>query len=191
MSEPLSCVLHAKWWAALQPSDRILVVGAGSLGLCMAFALCRQRPALNFEITDAMPERLAGIEAAISPVGRAVAAPDGEYDVVFDLSGTESGLRLACEHTLGGGRLCSMSHPNGDQIGAFLLSTILREDITFTASYLNGESAVLEEAARLLEQRWSSDWDRLIEVIPLEQIQTAYENRPSSPYCKTIIDVSG
>lgn len=191
LCEPLSCVLHAKAWASPGPSDRILVVGAGGIGLCMAFALCRQRPALSFEITDVMPERLARIGRPILPAGHAVAEPDGEYDVVFDLSGTEEGLRRACDHARAGGRICSMSHPNGDQVSPFLVSAILREDITFTVSYLNGEPIRMREAAQLLEQDWDENWDDLIELLPLNRLQEAYESRPDSPWCKTIIDVAG
>lgn len=191
LSEPLSCVLHAKQWANLRPGERVLVIGAGGIGLCMAFALCHQRPALEFEITDTMNERLSLIEGAISPIGRAIAEPDGEYDVVFDLSGTEDGLRAACHYARAGGRISSMSHPNGDQVSPFFVSAILRKDITFTASYLNGEPVLLQEAARLLEREWRPSWDRLIEILPLEQLQHAYEYRPTSPWCKTVIDVAG
>lgn len=190
LSEPLSCVLHAKRWANLRPGERVLVIGAGGIGLCMAFALCHQRPALDFEITDTMEERLSLIAAAVSPVGHAVAEPDGEYDVVFDLAGTEEGLRAACARVRPGGRIASMSHPNGDQISPFFVSAILRKDVTFTASYLNGEPALLQEAARLLEREWRPTWDGLIEILPLSELQRAYERRPSSPWCKTVIDVT-
>lgn len=189
LSEPLSCVLHAKRWAALGSGERILVIGAGGIGLCMAFALCHQRPMFNFEITDLMADRLSSIESAISPVGRCVSSPDGDYDVVFDLSGTEEGLRTACAHARGGGRICSMSHPNGSEVSPFLVSMILRKDITFTVSYLNGEPVLLQEAARLLEREWTPSWDGSIEVLPVEQLQHAYEYRPTSPWCKTVIDV--
>ncbi|HEU4904971.1 MAG TPA: alcohol dehydrogenase catalytic domain-containing protein [Solirubrobacterales bacterium] len=191
LCEPLSCVLHAKEWARLSPVDRILVIGAGGIGLCMAFALCRQRPALGFEITDLIDERLARIARPIEPLGRCVDSPAGEYDVVFDLSGTEEGLQRACEHVRAGGRICSMSHPNGEEISPFLVSAILRLDVTFTASYLNGEPVRLQEAARLLEREWSPVWDETLEIVPLQQLQQAYEQRPRSPWCKTIVDVTG
>jgi hypothetical protein len=84
-----------------------------------------------------------------------------------------------------------MSHPNGDEISPFLVSTILRLDVTFTVSYLNGEPACMQEAARLLEREWNPAWDETLEILPLAQLQRAYEQRPLSPWCKTIIDVAG
>jgi threonine dehydrogenase-like Zn-dependent dehydrogenase len=191
LSEPLSCVLHAKQWASLGREDRVLVIGAGGIGLCMSFALCGQRPAFAFDITDLMPQRLDRIGESISPMGECVEAPTGDYEVVFDLSGTEEGLERACAYVRGGGRICSMSHPNGEQISPFLVSTILRKDVTFTVSYLNGEPVRLQEAGRLLERKWDESWDNTIELLPLEQLLQAYEQRPQSPWCKTIIDVAG
>jgi threonine dehydrogenase-like Zn-dependent dehydrogenase len=188
LTEPLSCVIHAKEWAALRMTDRVLVIGAGGLGTCMAFALCHQTSAIAFEITDEMASRLALIDAAITPVGQAVTRPQGEYDVVFDLSGSESGLRFACTHTRPGGRLCSMSHLDGYSTADFLLGSLTRRDVTFTVSYRNGERGTLQVAIDLLERGWSPAWDRLVEVVPLDQLQDAFESRRRAPWCKTLIE---
>lgn len=190
LSEPLSCVLHAKRWADPRPGQRILVIGAGSLGLCMAFALTKLEVAIDFDITDRIAERLSSLAAAAAPHARAISRPDGEYDVVFDLSGTESGLREACARVRPGGRLCCMSHLPGDAPGAFLVRSLTARDVTFTVSFLNGERETLETAARLLEQRWDAAWDALLEVVPLEALPGAFEERRSSPWCKTVIKVA-
>jgi|HubBroStandDraft_6_1064221.scaffolds.fasta_scaffold59237_3 threonine dehydrogenase-like Zn-dependent dehydrogenase len=187
LSEPLSCVLHAKQWAGLQPEDRILIIGAGGIGLCMAFALCNQSPAHPFDIIDLSSNRLAFIGAAISPNGRAVLQPASEYDVVFDLSGSESGLRVGCTYVKPGGRLCSMSHLDGYTTAEFLLAALTRKDVTFTVSYLNGEAENLATATRLLTETWSTSWDRLLELVPIDQLQQAFGRRRTSPWCKTVI----
>lgn len=189
--EPLSCVLHAKEWASLEPDDRVLVIGAGSIGVCMAFALCHQQPAPNsFDVTDEIPGRLSLIGDAMGSAGHRVANPDPEYDVVFDVSGTEHGLEKACALVRDGGQICSMSHPNTDPISPFFVGTILRRDVTFTVSYLNGEKVNLRNAAELLERNWTPAWDEVIEVIPMDRLQEAHENRYASPWCKTVIEVA-
>ncbi|MDX6306975.1 MAG: hypothetical protein QOI06_21 [Nocardioidaceae bacterium] len=191
LSEPLSCVLHAWEWASPRQDDRVLIVGAGGLGMCMSFALRTCSPSTSFDITDVMPARLGSIAAVISPTGRGVPEPEGEYDIVFDLSGTESGLRSACASVRAGGRLCSMSHIAGPAAGSFLLSSLTRRDVTFTVSYLNGERDTLRAAADLLDGGWTPAWDALVEVVPLADLQGAFERRPRSHSCKTMIAVSG
>jgi threonine dehydrogenase-like Zn-dependent dehydrogenase len=189
LTEPLSCVLHAARWADPQPSERVLIVGSGGLAGCLAFALSRQEPALPFEITDILPARSALIAAA-STAARAVPAPDGEYDVVFELSGSETGLRAACQHTRPGGRLCTMSHLDGYSNADFLLASLTRRDITFTVSYLNGEQDTMRSAAMALADSWTPAWDQLLHVLPAESLQNALQTRRTVPWCKTLIEIA-
>jgi threonine dehydrogenase-like Zn-dependent dehydrogenase len=190
LSEPLSCVLHGAAWAAPNAGDRVLVVGAGSLGACMAFALCQQSPSVSFEIFDNSSSRLSLIADAIDPIGTAVSEPTGEYDCVFDLSGSEGGLRLALEYVTSGGRLCSLSHLEGYTAGDFVLAMLTRRDVAFRVSYLNGERSTLRRAMLLLADGWDADWDRIVEVIPLDRVEKAFEARRGSDWCKTVLEVT-
>jgi threonine dehydrogenase-like Zn-dependent dehydrogenase len=190
LSEPLSCVLHALEWAAPAAGERVLVVGAGGLGTCMAFALSHYPGLTAFDITDISPSRLSLIGDACKAVGTAVEAPTGEYDVVFDLSGSESGLLLASACVISGGRLCTMSHLEGETAAPFLLNRLMRRDVTFKLSYLNGERSTLHRAAEMLRKLWTSDWDEVIELVPLDSVADALAHRRTSPWCKTIVQVA-
>jgi threonine dehydrogenase-like Zn-dependent dehydrogenase len=160
------------------------------MGSCMAFALCNGSIRPPFEITDESASRLSLIAGAVGPSGVAVAKPTGEYDVVFDLSGSESGLRAACIYVRAGGRLCSLSHLDGCSTGEFLLPALTRRDVAFKISYLNGERDTLHTAARLLAEHWSPSWERILEVVPIERLAQSFEQRRGSAWCKTIVKVS-
>jgi threonine dehydrogenase-like Zn-dependent dehydrogenase len=154
----------------------------------MAFALSVD--GIPFDLVDHLPSRVARVGAAAGEVMRGGSHPDDEYDVVFDLSGSESGLRTACEHTRSGGKLCSMSHLDGYTSADFLLAALTRRDITFTVSYLNGERDRLRAAASMLEQEWSSDWDGIIGVVPFGELPDAFEARREAPWCKTLVEIA-
>lgn len=185
--EPLSCAMHASDWARPAPGERVLVVGAGGIGLCIAFLLARSRPAIPFEITDVSPVRPMSIVRAALGTARYLAEPSGEYDVVFDVSGAESGLRAACNYVKPGGRLCSMSQIDEETEARFLLGALTRRDVSFKLSYLNGERQTLRHAAELLGSRWTPVWNSTIEIRPLADIQSAFEGRRSSGACKTVL----
>ena len=189
LAEPLSCVLHALDWADPSASDRILIVGAGGLGTCMALALGHQSPTVTFDITDVMPSRLSRIESACQSSGTSVSAPRGEYDVVFDVSGSGSGLELALASVADGGRLCSMSHLYGDA-AAFLHRNLMRRDITFKQSYLNGNRSNVARAVRILQEAWNAGWDEVIEVVAFDSVFDAFKRRRESPWCKTIVRIA-
>jgi threonine dehydrogenase-like Zn-dependent dehydrogenase len=186
LSEPLSCALHAVEWTEPTDCDRVLVVGAGGIGMCVTFALTRLWPVVSVDLVDLRRSRLNALHRAI---GREPGLRHAEYDVVIDTSGTEAGLRTACEKVTKGGRLCTMSHLPGSEPGGFLLRALTRRDISFKVSYLNGDRANLKTAVRLLVEGWDEGWDALIELAPVEDLPGAFARRPASDAPKTIIDL--
>ncbi|MHB8466239.1 MAG: hypothetical protein ACYDD7_15580 [Acidimicrobiales bacterium] len=169
--------------------DGILVIGAGAIGLCLAFLLMHGETRTAFSVTDLNLARLDRMRRVIRPVGEAVANPAGKYDVVFDVSGAVSGLRLACQTVAPGGRICTMSHLPGGTTYEFLFEELMHKDVTFTISYLNGEPANLADAIRLIESHWGDQWDTMLNVVPLDRLPTVISERASSPWNKTIVDL--
>lgn len=185
--EPLACALHALRHASPGTGERVLVIGGGGIGTCMALALSSN--AIPFDIAEPMSSRREALAAAAAPHANALAVPVGEYDVVLEVSGSPSGLRAACDHVRPGGRICTMSHVDETTSGDFLLRSLTPLDVSFTISYLDGPLHTMAQAAELLLASWNPTWDTLIEVVPVEQLDHALRTRRGSTACKTIVDV--
>ena len=91
----METALTAVWDAQAAPGDRVLVVGAGVLGLLIG-ALIAAMPGTAVTVTDLNPAR-ASIAAALGIQYAAPGeAPDGQ-DVTINASASAGGLRLAME----------------------------------------------------------------------------------------------
>lgn len=95
--EPAAVAWHGVGRAALQPGERSVVVGGGSIGLLAVACLRAQGHRVDLEARHAH-QRAAGERLGAGP-------PEGSYDVVLDAAGTESGLVRAAELASPGARL--------------------------------------------------------------------------------------
>jgi NADPH:quinone reductase-like Zn-dependent oxidoreductase len=89
----METALNVAWDAAALPGERIMVVGAGVVGLLVASLLARI-PAVQVTVIDVDAERKSLAER----FGCRFATPDiapGEQDLIVHASATEAGLRLA------------------------------------------------------------------------------------------------
>nr|WP_284701131.1 zinc-binding alcohol dehydrogenase [Rhodoplanes tepidamans] len=89
----METALNAVWDAGAGPADRIAVVGAGVVGLLVAY-LCARLPGAAVTVVDIAPDR-ARLAAAL---GVDFASPDkalGECDLVVHASASAAGLATA------------------------------------------------------------------------------------------------
>jgi (R,R)-butanediol dehydrogenase/meso-butanediol dehydrogenase/diacetyl reductase len=93
--EPLAVALHGVNLSGLKPGDRALILGAGPIGLAVAF-WARRMGAGKVAVQDIAPfqqERALGMGADVfvvdpaDPIGSAETALDGKADVVFECVG--------------------------------------------------------------------------------------------------------
>lgn len=92
----METALTAVWDSGAAPGDKVLVVGAGVLGLLMA-SLIAAMPGTAVTITDLNPERAAIARAlGVRFAASAAEAPDGQ-DITINASASGGGLRLAME----------------------------------------------------------------------------------------------
>jgi threonine dehydrogenase-like Zn-dependent dehydrogenase len=95
--EPGAVAWHGMARAAIQPGERVVVVGGGAIGL-LAVAAAR-----HLGIRADLDARYAHQLVAGERFG--AGSPSGEYDVVIEAAGTESGLARCGELARPGGRV--------------------------------------------------------------------------------------
>jgi 2-desacetyl-2-hydroxyethyl bacteriochlorophyllide A dehydrogenase len=98
--EPGAVAWHAVRRAQVQPGERVLVVGGGSIGLLAAAAAHHQ--GLDVDVDTRHDHQLAAAERL--GCGR----PSGGYDVVLDAAGSESSMARSAEAARPGGRIVSL-----------------------------------------------------------------------------------
>jgi threonine dehydrogenase-like Zn-dependent dehydrogenase len=89
----METALNAHWDAATGPGDRIVVVGAGVVGLAVAH-LAARLPGAEVTVVDISPARRPAVEA----IGARFATPDAtpaDADIVFHASASAEGLATA------------------------------------------------------------------------------------------------
>ncbi len=103
----METALNVCWDAGPLPGERILVVGAGVIGMLTASLLARI-PAAEVTVVDVNPSR----EKLVIQMGCAFALPEGapaDQELVVHASASEAGLRLALDRAAFEGRIIEAS----------------------------------------------------------------------------------
>jgi threonine dehydrogenase-like Zn-dependent dehydrogenase len=95
--EPSAVAWHGVKMAKIQPGERVVVVGGGSIGLLAAAALRFSGQAVDVEVRH--PHQRAAAER----LGAGV--PSGRYDVVIEAAGSDSGIARCADLAGPGGRI--------------------------------------------------------------------------------------
>jgi threonine dehydrogenase-like Zn-dependent dehydrogenase len=141
--EPTAVAWHGVDRAGLQPGERAVVVGGGSIGL-LCVAVLR---ALGHDV--ALEARHPHQRAVGERFG--ARPPAGEFDVVIDAAGSESGLARAAELARPGGRVILLGVYTS-QVPAPGTTTLTKE-LSWVGAMAYGRHAgtrEVDEAARLL-----------------------------------------
>lgn len=96
--EPAASIVNAVSYMNLKPADRVLVVGAGFMGLLM-IQLIKGYPFADFVVCDV---KESSRKLAKKCGARVVCSPEqvtGEFDKVIECSGSQAGLDLAVAHS--------------------------------------------------------------------------------------------
>jgi L-iditol 2-dehydrogenase len=167
LAEPLACSIHAVALTEVKPQERLLVLGAGPIGLC-ALAAARARGVVQIIVSDVMPQRLEiarrwGASDVINAREQDVVAfvqerYPGGVDCVIDAVGATPVRAQAIRAVLPGGRVVLIGLH--DEESVLPANYIIRQEITVTGSFAYTDedfSQAIDLLIRGVVQP-SSDW---------------------------------
>lgn len=103
LAEPLAVAVHGVHRAGVKAGHRVLVVGAGAIGLCAVVAA--QALGAEVQVAELHEARLARAAILGAPAAARPAAGIDRFDVVLDAAGTQGSLDLAIASSRPGGTI--------------------------------------------------------------------------------------
>lgn len=177
LAEPLAAALEIPDSVEIGEADRILIVGAGRLAVLIALVL--QTESSTVEVLARNPqrrERLAHL--GIDCVG----VPDGQYDIVVEVTGSPEGFSMALEATRPRGTLVMKStyaeHLNLDA------SRVVVDEVRLVGS----RCGPMEKAVAWLAEGRLALSPLTFETFPLSGFEEAFSAARSADVYKVLFD---
>jgi threonine dehydrogenase-like Zn-dependent dehydrogenase len=178
-TEPLAAALEIRQQVHIQPTDRVLVVGAGRLGQLIAQVLALTGCDLRVMARhDRQRELLAA--RGIRPIDEVGIQP-WRWDVVVEATGSPAGFELARRAIRPRGTLVLKSTYKGDLTANF--SSLVVDEITLVGS----RCGPFEPALRLLESREVDPLPLIVGEYPLEEGLKAFEKAGEAGALKVLL----
>jgi (R,R)-butanediol dehydrogenase/meso-butanediol dehydrogenase/diacetyl reductase len=190
LAEPLSCALHALDLAALRDGDTVLILGCGSLGTMLAFALSRLHPGIPTAVYDPVKARARKLAEVFAPQIQTLTRPPGHpaYSLVFEASGKALGFRYSTQAAAKGGRVVILSRYH-DRRTVYLPADFPRRQGMVLFSHLNGHGEAFTQAIAMIASGWEARHDALLHVAPMAYATQVFAALDRSPFNKTILRI--
>ena len=196
--EPLSCVVYGLQRAAPALGDRVLIFGAGPIGLLLMQAV-RRAGAAQVVVTDLQRERLAlasdlGAEVVVpaqgggdQPAALRQMAPQG-YDLVVDATGVPAVVARCFDYVTPGGKVLLFGVCPEDATIPFSPFDLYRRDVSVYGSF--ALNVTFGPAIELLRAGAVRVQPLISHRVPLEQFPQALEmaRTRSEPAIKVIVE---
>lgn len=156
LAEPLAVALNICRQAKPAPTDKVLIVGPGPIGLLTALALKNVCGLENPTILGRSPARLS-IAKALGMKTTTQLGDDSYFDLIIEAAGNETALSTAVAHALPGGKICVVSIFEDDFI--FDINTIVAKQLSIIGCNVY-ETRHIQESTELLA-------DSIIDPSPL------------------------
>lgn len=146
LAEPLAVALNICRQAKPAPTDKVLIVGPGPIGLLTALALKNVCGLENPMILGRSPARLS-IAKALGMKTTTQLGDDSYFDLIIEAAGNETALSTAVAHALPGGKICVVSIFEDDFI--FDINTIVAKQLSIIGCNVY-ETRHIQESTKLL-----------------------------------------
>jgi L-iditol 2-dehydrogenase len=190
LAEPLACAIHGVKQSCARRADRVLIYGAGTLGILLAVAAINR--GTNVVMTDPDEKKLARSAAFRSRYAIDAGSPaaDDRFDIVFNAASAAETLASGIQRLVPGGRFCLFSGLGSvpDNPAASFNELHYRE-LELVGSY-GCTREDMRDALRLLA-RYSQDLGFLLErTIRLEDVPAVMQEVLAGKGFRQIIEFS-
>jgi len=180
LAEPLAVGVHSVRIARIEPGDRVLVLGAGTIGL-LTLVAAQEAGAAHIAITDLLPEHLElakelGASAVYNVAGGTLRdqlpADSSAYDVVVLTAGVQSTVDDALKLVRRGGRVVVTAMFLRPVQVDLLTVTLYELQVLGSQIYTDADFGV---AMQLLDSSKYALEKLITHVLPLSEAQPALE----------------
>jgi (R,R)-butanediol dehydrogenase/meso-butanediol dehydrogenase/diacetyl reductase len=191
--EPLAVALHAVALSGLKAGDRVLIMGAGPIGLAVAF-WARRHGATRVAVSDLTPfqSKLASqvgatafVQSAGDVIVRVNSALGGPPDVVFECVGKPGVLAEALEHVRPRGNIVILGLCTSAD--SFIPFRAVSKEVKFiTSAFFN--LAEYRTALDTLDGGSSAARLLVTDTVPLTRLPVVFEElRQRTSQCKVMV----
>jgi len=190
LAEPLACAVHAIKQCSIRRADRVLIYGAGTLGLLLALAAINR--GASVVVSDPDAEKLAKSTAFRSryTIEADENSASGGFDIAINATSSADTLDSGIRRIAPGGRFCLFSGlGEAPENPATIFSEMHYRELELVGSY-GCTKEDMRDALRLLA-RYGQDLGFLIErTISLDEVPSVMETVIAGKGFRQIIEFS-
>jgi L-iditol 2-dehydrogenase len=184
MAEPLACCCQSLPAGVIEPGASVLVVGPGPIGLLAAQVARAEGGEVHARGTPRDAARLALARELGFAVSTTEEGAPGEFDVVIECSGHETGMAFALESARRGARYVQIGLAGKNVSIPFDL--VCFRELTVTSGNASTPTS-WERALDLIEERRVDLEPLLSEAVPLEEWERAFAATRSGAGVKFVL----
>lgn len=173
--EPLSCVLHGVQKARVNLADKILIMGAGPIGILLLKTVLTQGASEVTQLdTNKRRLQLAKKSGAKYIQADITKLQDEAYDMVIDATGVPFLLEKSLDLARKGGTLLWFAVPKKESTVTLPPFKIFEKGLHIVSSYTSVKNSI--QAVRMLENRKIDVSDVISHRLPLEEFVQGIES---------------